>query len=177
MANKYFYIGKEQALRNESLVYSVSDKMIENYKEIFGDNCIEYVGDNLPYYLTFEEDGTVREATTVELYKKGIYKLSENEFIKDDKLYSIYDFPIPNDMIRPVFDKESLEWKDKSSCEDRVLFWKERCRSVSYEMLVLEKAGLDGDADYMRLKQKLEEFKNNYMTASHELALEMDKVF
>lgn len=177
MTNKYFYIGKQQALRNESFVYAVSDTPIENYSEIFGENCVEYIGDNLPYYVTIEENGKVREATRIELYKRGIIQLSGYEFIKDNQILSMYDYPIPEDIIKPVFDKEKLQWFESATTDEKLIYWKERCRNISSEMLVLEKAGLDGDADYMKLKSQLEESKTNYITASHELALEMDKVF
>ena len=175
MTNKYFYIGKEQALRNESLVYCVSDTAIDGYVDVFGKNCIEYVGTNLPHYITVEDNGMVREATDIELYKKGIYKIRDDEFIKDDAIYSIYDYYIDEDMIRPIFNIDKCMWEESATLEEKLIFWKDRCKNISSKMLILENAGLEGDLEYITLQEGLNKAKENYIAASHELALEMDK--
>lgn len=176
MENKYFYIGKEQALRNESFVYCVSDERIYNFNDIFGENCIEYVGQNLPHYITLEESGIVREATNIELYKRGIYKIRDDEFIKDDVIYSIYDYYIDEGMIRPIFNIDKCTWEESATLEEKSIFWRERCKLISSEIMILERAGLEGDFEYITLQEDLNISKNNYMTASRELALEMDKL-
>lgn len=172
---KYFYIGKEQALRNESLVYSVSDYKIKDYKDIFGENCVEYIGDSLPHYLTIEKDGVVREAKDIELYERGVYSLNSNEFIKDNKIYNAYDFPIPETIVRPFFNNDRLMWEESATLDEIVSFWKEKCKILSLDIMILERIGLNGDFEYISTKTKLDKCKEMYMLATHELALEINK--
>lgn len=115
MREQYFYIGREEALKHQSLVYAVSDTKIINFKDQFGENSIEFYGDNLPFYLTVLENDEVREATNIELYKYGLYELSESEFVKDDNIYNISDFAIPENIVKPIFNKETMSWEEGAS--------------------------------------------------------------
>lgn len=114
---QYYYIGKEEALKHQSMVYGVSEFRVENYKDKFGNNSIEFYGDNLPYYLTVVGE-EVREATNIELYKSGIYELTEGEFINNDSILNIGNFGVPEDMVKPVFDHKTLCYIETATAEE-----------------------------------------------------------
>lgn len=158
---KYFYIGKKEAQKGLSLVYAFSDKKVENYKQMYGQNCIEFVGDTLPHYITVDGD-IAREATTIELYERGIYELVDGEFLKDGRIYNIYQFPIPDGIVLPYFNKDTLEWEDVATIDDNINFYKQGCEQSAMRLLVLDKAGLWGTPEYTDAEQKLERFKAEY---------------
>ncbi|MGL5100398.1 MAG: hypothetical protein ACRC6B_10300 [Fusobacteriaceae bacterium] len=117
---QYYYIGKKEALKNLSMVYAVSDERIQNYKTHINENAIEFYGDNLPYYVTVLEDETVREATTIELYKNGIYELCDYEFVNGDKISTIYDFEIPEEGVNLQFNYDQLKWIETATDEELI---------------------------------------------------------
>lgn len=117
MNKQYFYIGKEEALKHQSMVYAVSQEPIEFYKEILGENAVEFYTDNLPYYVAIDGD-TVREATNLELYESGIYELLEGEFIHGDKILNVYDFEIPEGILKPAFNYDELRWEETATAEE-----------------------------------------------------------
>lgn len=170
---KYFYIGKKEALNNESLIFKISSKKINNFKDIYGDNCVEFFGENLPYYVTIDGD-IAREATLVDLYNRGVYKLQEHEFVKDGVIYNIYDFEVSSDIILPVFDKNEMKWVESATPEDISLFWWNKCIECSQEILNIEKAGFEGGIKHIELNNKLDEYREKYINVNHELALNID---
>lgn len=140
-----------------------------------GDYII-YEGNNLLTHPFLQEDGTLREATDKELIDKGIYSLEDSEVLVGDTAKSIYEFKVPEEYIKPTFDKVMLQWVESASLDEISNYWKDRCKNISSQILVLEKASLEGDLEYITLQEDLNKAKENYITASHELALEMDVI-
>ena len=60
----YIYLDREEAKKGFSLVLGASETKIEDYKNHYQDRAIEYVGDDIPHYITYDEvTDTIREAT------------------------------------------------------------------------------------------------------------------
>lgn len=171
---KYFYIGKKEALNNESYVFKVSKNKIKSFKKIYGDNCVEFFGENLPPYVTIEGD-SARESTIPELYARGIYNLKPDEFIKEGTIYTTKDFTIDEDIISPVFDKKEMKWVESASMDTIVKHWYGKCIECSNTLNNIERIGFKNSYDYLKYSEKLEEYKNKYINATHELALSLNK--
>lgn len=171
---KYFYIGRKEALNNESYVFEVSKNKIKSFKKIYGDNCVEFFGEHLPPYVTVEGD-SARESTIPELYARGIYNLKPDEFIKDGVVYTTTDFPIEDDIISPIFDKKEMKWIESASMEDIIQHWFDKCMECSNMLTNIEIIGFKNSYDYLKCNKKLEEYKNKYIEATHELALSLNK--
>ncbi|MGL5715370.1 MAG: hypothetical protein ACRCX2_20295 [Paraclostridium sp.] len=140
MNKQYFYIGKEEALKHQSMVYAVSQEPIEFYKEILGDNAVEFYTENLPHYITVDGE-TPRESTHIELYKAGIYELNDGEFIHDETILSIHDFEIPEGTLKPVFDYNQLKWIETATPEEiEENIWREEVRFYNAELEFASKA-------------------------------------
>lgn len=128
----YWYINKEKAI-NKGLAenYMTSDKPLLNPQEYFGtDNVLQFVGNELPYYVTYiEEQETVREATDFEKYKRKQYELKENEVVLETKkeIVTIEDgqyvneneevitIPRLEEVIKQEWDKENHVWIDNTT--------------------------------------------------------------
>lgn len=133
----YWYINKEKAI-NKGLAenYMTSDKPLLNPQEYFGtDNVLCYVGNELPYYVTYlPEINSVREATDFEKYKRKQYELKENEVVLENKeeIITIEDgqyvnekeevitIPRLEEAIKQEWDKENHVWVDITTDLDRV---------------------------------------------------------
>lgn len=87
----HIYLDREQAKRGTSLVKAVEEEKVENYREKFGENTIEFVGDDLPHFITYLSDtDTIREATESEKLARKQIELKDNEVIIDNVIYT-YD--------------------------------------------------------------------------------------
>lgn len=140
MNKQYFYIGKEEALKHQSMVYAVSQEPIKFYKEILGENAVEFYTDNLPYYVSIDGD-TVREATNLELYESGMYELLEGEFIHGNKILNVNDFEIPEGTLKPAFNYDELKWVETATQEEIDDYnWKEEVRFYNQELEFASKA-------------------------------------
>lgn len=170
---KYFVLDKQTIIDK----YENRLKYISETKIVPKDDEVVYYDYKMLMFPFLQEDGTLREATDRELIEKGICSLAENQVLVGDTAKMIYEFPIPENIAKPVFNKETLEWEESANSEEKATFWKDKCKLISSEMIVLERAGLEGDSEYVKLQIRLEDCKEKYMTASHEMALEMDKVF
>lgn len=114
---KYHYISKYKAMSHETLVYGTFDEELTEGHPF--DDAILFATDNLPYYVTYiEESNTVREATRFELISDGIEQLFEGEFLHEGSVKNIHDFEIPEGTVRPVFNYETLEWKESATSEE-----------------------------------------------------------
>lgn len=171
---KYYYIGKKEALNNQSLVYGVSDTKVENYNEIYGANAIEFYGENLPHYVIINENNEVKEATEFDLYKAGIYKLKETEFINDNKIDDIYNYEINKDLISPSFNYEILAWEETATLEKQIEHYKKLVIEKTKELELLKNSGFGGGQEEINLQIEIENLKQIYMDKSHELALQIE---
>ena len=81
---------------------------------------VVYKGVDLLNFPVLQEDGTLREATDKELIEKGIAELHEFEVLVGDTVKSIYDFPISENLVKPIFNKETLQWVESATPEEIV---------------------------------------------------------
>ncbi|EFE85904.1 hypothetical protein [Fusobacterium periodonticum] len=83
----FYYIDKEEAKKGNSLVLAVTNEQYNDYKQRFNDKAIEFQGENLPFYITYNEiTNTIREATELEKIDRGQLKLDENQVIINNKI-------------------------------------------------------------------------------------------
>jgi hypothetical protein len=83
----FYYIDKEEAKNGNSLILAVTNEQYDDYKKRFNDKAIEFQGENLPFYITYDEiANTVREATELEKIDRGQLKLNENQVIINNKI-------------------------------------------------------------------------------------------
>lgn len=86
---KYIYLDREEAKKGVSLVFAVENNPIKDYQSYFEEKAIEFIGEDLPHYITYVKDGEneiVREATRLELCQRGIINLSPSEIVLDGNI-------------------------------------------------------------------------------------------
>ena len=87
----YIYLDREEAKKGFSLVLGASETKIEDYKNHYEGRAIEYVGDDIPHYITYDEvTDTIREATELEKVERGQLVLEENQVIINNQIIT-YD--------------------------------------------------------------------------------------
>lgn len=149
MNKKYIYLSKEEAKKGIALVYEVTDKVLsENeIKNKYGNGCCLYIGEDLPHYITYIEDGnTVREATEEEKLKRGDRGLHAGEIYENGRIKQI---EIPEGMINPIWDNEKREWKETATLKE------------------IEKYFMDKLQEYMDNKAKTYGFDSVFNAASY----------
>ena len=83
----FYYIDKEEAKNGNSLILAVTNEQYNDYKKRFNNKAIEFQGENLPFYITYDEiANTVREATELEKIDRGQLKLDENQVVINNKI-------------------------------------------------------------------------------------------
>ncbi len=83
----FYYIDKEEAKNGNSLILAVTNEQYDDYKKRFNDKAIEFQGENLPFYITYDEiANTVREATELEKIDRGQLKLGDNQIIINNQI-------------------------------------------------------------------------------------------
>lgn len=83
----YHYLDRKYAEKAQCVTMG-DGRRIENYKEYFGEDTIEFVGDKLPDFPIIVGD-TVREATKEELVDMGLLFLDDNMKIINNKVVTI----------------------------------------------------------------------------------------
>ncbi|MGL5962727.1 MAG: hypothetical protein ACRCZ0_12365 [Cetobacterium sp.] len=63
-------------------------------------------------------NGSLVEATEKDLVEKGIYKLSDGEFIIGEEVKNKYNYIYPTDIYKPVFNYEKLQWEEGATDEE-----------------------------------------------------------
>ena len=87
----YIYLDREEAKKGFALVLGVSETKTEDYKNHYEGRAIEYVGDDIPHYITYDEvTDTIREATELEKVERGQLVLEENQVIINNQIIT-YD--------------------------------------------------------------------------------------
>ena len=87
----YIYLDREEAKKGFTLVLGASETKIEDYKNHYEGRAIEYVGDDIPHYITYDEvTDTIREATELEKAERGQLVLEENQVIINNQIIT-YD--------------------------------------------------------------------------------------
>lgn len=101
----YIYLDKAKAKEGIALVYGAFGEKKENYEEYYEHKAIEYVGDNLPHFITYIlEENTIREATEEEKLKRNQRQLAPNEILKNGKIIS-YDTNTQKIVDNEILDK------------------------------------------------------------------------
>ena len=87
----YIYLDREEAKKGFALVLGVSETKTEDYKNHYEGRAIEYIGDDIPHYITYvEASDTIREATELEKVERGQLVLEENQVIINNQIIT-YD--------------------------------------------------------------------------------------
>ena len=160
MNKKYIYLSKEEAKKGIALVYEVTDKALsENEIKIKYDNrCCLYIGEDLPHYITYVEEGnTVREATEEEKLERGDRDLYVGEVYINGRIEQI---EIPKRMIKPTWDNEKKEWKEIATLKEIEKYFMDRiqeymdnkAKSYGFDNIVTASTYIDS---------KVERFKND----------------
>lgn len=137
MSKKYIYLSKEEAKKGIALVYEVKDKALnENeIKNKYGEKYCLYIGEDLPHYITYVEDGnTVREATEEEKLERGERGLYNGEIYVNGRIEQV---EIPEGMIKPIWNSKEGKWEEKAIKEELIEARKNKI--VEYEKLEGEK--------------------------------------
>ena len=105
----YIYLDREEAKKGFALVLGASETKIEDYKNHYGGRAIEYVGDDIPHYITFDETtDTIREATETEKLERNQITLEDNQVIIDNQIYT-YDKKYQKVVDNKIIDKTLKE--------------------------------------------------------------------
>lgn len=98
----YIYLDREQAKEGIAQVLGAYEEKIKDSTTYFEGQGVEFVGDNIPYYITYvPELDTIREATDEEMLQRNQRELEENEVLIDGKIidYDINSQKIVNNTI------------------------------------------------------------------------------
>lgn len=105
----YIYLDREEAKKGFALVLGASETKIEDYKNHYEGRAIEYVGDDIPHYITFDETtDTIREATETEKLERNQITLEDNQVIIDNQIYT-YDKKYQKVVDNKIIDKTLKE--------------------------------------------------------------------
>lgn len=142
----YFYIDKIIAdTEHISENLATFNQPLLNPDKYLGKESYLIKGKEMPYYITIE-NGSVREATEYERYKRGQYILRENEveynnnlitleegwYIQDNELIKIEK---PLDMVKSVFNKETCKWEETATEEEISKYIGDLVTSLLYQAL------------------------------------------
>lgn len=141
----YIYLDREEAKKGITLVLLTSPKKKRDFKKYFEGKAIEYVGDNLPHFITYvEESDTIREATEEEKLEKGQRSLFDNEALINGKITE-YD-PETQKVVSGkliertseyhIWNEKAQKWEYSASVE--ILFLEEKIKSIESKMEYLQ---------------------------------------
>ena len=124
----YYYVDKIEAIKGNSLVLAICSDKIKDYKKVLGENAVEYQGDNLPFYITYDsKTDTIKESTELEKVKRGQLHLAENQIIIDnqiityDKNYQkVVDNKIVSKSLKELIDENIITLEDAKHQKRRV---------------------------------------------------------
>ncbi len=86
---KYIYLNGEEAKKGVALVIAVLEERNSNYKAEYGEHAVEFIGEDLPHYITYvEETDSVREANEEEKVARQQITLEDNQVIIDNVIYT-----------------------------------------------------------------------------------------
>jgi hypothetical protein len=145
----YIYLDIEKAKLGSALVYEVRDEAREDYETYFEGKALEFVGDDLPHFITYDEDtNTISESTEEEKYANGFRTLADNEVIIDDVITS-YDADTQHVLDGVITDKDRAYYILEGTITLETEKAKARTQRTSdFEALDLyDKAVLRGDVE------------------------------
>lgn len=163
----YMYLDKEKAKIGIACSYGDFHKKKENYEEYYKNKAIEYVGNSIPYFITYlENENTIREATEEEKLARNQRELASNEIInKNGKIvsYDVYS--------QKIIDNEIVEKTREDYISEGFITLeseKNKARSVRAEKLktldLYDKAVLRGDIlETEEMKQERDEYRKSWL--------------
>lgn len=164
----YIYLDREQAKEGIALVLGASEERIKNYIEYFEGQGIEFVGENIPYYITYvPELDTVREATDEEMLERNQRELKENEILINGKIvyYDINTQKIVNneiiDKTREDYINEKVITLDTEKLKARMQREKELNAVDLYDKAVLR--GDIVETETAKDKEERDFFRNTWL--------------
>lgn len=124
----YYYVDKIEAIKGNSLVLAIRSDKIKDYKKVLGENAVEYSGDSLPFFVTYDsKTDTIKESTELEKVKRGQLHLAENQIIIDnqiityDKNYQkVVDNKVVNKSLKELIDENIITLEDAKHQKRRV---------------------------------------------------------
>ena len=116
----FYYIDKIEAIKGNSLILATHSDRLKNFKEVLGENAIEYNENSLPFYITYDEKtNTIREATEVEKVKRGHLKLEDNQIVinnqiitYDKKYQKIVEDKVVNKTLKELIDENIITFEE-----------------------------------------------------------------
>lgn len=124
----YYYVDKIEAIKGNSLVLAIRSDKIENYKQVIGENAVEYSGDSLPFFITYDtKTDTIRESTEVEKVKNGQLTLENDQIIINNKIITydtkyqkIVDDKVVNKSLKELIDENIITFEEAKHQKRRV---------------------------------------------------------
>lgn len=166
----YIYLDKKEAIKGTSLVLGVYNNPIDNFNEYFENNAIEFIGDNLPYHITYDiEKNIIREATKQELYNRGEYSPSENQYIEKGILKDIPS--MDKEYINGVFNQKTEKWEEKATNQEQREYFLNKCFEISRKIQEYKSIGFEGRIEIVELENKLQNYKLKYASTFEEEAI------
>ena len=182
----YYYVDKIEAIKGNSLVLAMRSDKIKDYKEVLGENAIEYQGESLPFYLTYDsQTDTVREATELEKVERGQLILDENQVLIDnhiltyDKDYQkIMGGKIVNKSLKELIDENVITLEDakhQKRREFREVLLSKIYADFNYNGKVFQMGEAD-ELNFLRVKSALDIVTNSNDTNTIINAIKLLKV-
>lgn len=179
----YIYLDREKAKKGVAQVLGASEEKIKNYIEYFEDKAIEFIGDNIPYYITYvSELDAVRTATAEEMLEKNQRELKENEILINGKIvdYDIYSQKIVNNEIVDKTREDYINDKVITLDTEKLKARGERERDLNAVDLY-DKAVLRGDIiETAKDKNERDLFRNTWLNIPNnyvDLSVPIEKLY
>lgn len=113
----FIYVDRNQAKLGVALVISISPTRVEDFETKYEGRAVEFNGEDLPHYITYEEaTDSIREATIQERYDRGQYTPTSNQYVKNNLIKEIP--PMDKKYIKGVFDIETEKWIETATPEE-----------------------------------------------------------
>lgn len=182
----YYYVDKIEAIKGNSLVLAMRSDKIKDYKEVLGENAIEYRGDVLPFYITYDsKTDSIREATEGEKVKRGQLTLEDNQIIIDnqiityDKKYQkVVDKKIVNKSLKELIEENIITLEDakhQKRREFREVLLSKIYADFDYNGKVFQMGEAD-ELNFLRVKSALDIVTNSNDTNTIINAIKLLKV-
>lgn len=182
----YYYVDKIEAIKGNSLVVAIRSDKIENYKKVLGENAVEYSGDSLPFFITYDsKTDTIRESTEVEKVKNGQLNLEDNQIIIDnqiityDKKYQkVVDNKVINKTLKELVE-ENIITLEEAKHQKRRVFRQKLLEKIYADFDYNGKVFQMGEADeinFLRVKSAIDIVTNSNDTNTIINAIKLLKV-
>lgn len=163
----YFYLSKKQAKLGVVFCYTYEMKnKIDNYREKFGDDCVEYIGDYLPHNILYDDNLNTIVENHTPVYEQGRIDTTKY-YIKDGV---VKPYPEKDSFfIKPKFDIENEIWIETAKDYEILEYYKQQIIHYTNELLKYQNAGFDNPT----YRQCLDEYHKKHFDLSHAMALEV----